>query len=88
MLRELQSQGVESHLILRGRNQNALSVGVFSQRRRAEAQQQRVAKLGYEVLLQTLARYRTEHYAVTRIEEHAQVDGVPLRACADIASMQ
>lgn len=55
ILEELKSQNIDS-AIIRLDDDNAISVGVFSQPRRAERQQRRVSDLGYEVEIRELTR--------------------------------
>jgi len=55
ILEELKSQNIDS-AIIRLDDDNAISVGVFSQSRRAERQQRRVSDLGYEVEIRELTR--------------------------------
>jgi cell division protein FtsN len=59
MLQELKGQALDCHIITDGELANALSLGVFTDRRRAEAQRERVAELGYEVNLRSLSRTHT-----------------------------
>lgn len=59
---ELQTRAVDAFAIGSGALRNAVSVGVFSVRERAEAQRQRVADLGYSVAVH--APLRTAHRVV------------------------
>lgn len=59
---ELQSRAIDAFAIGSGALRNAVSVGVFSARDRAEAQRQRVADLGYGVAVH--APLRTAHRVV------------------------
>lgn len=84
-LEELKSQAIESALIIRGRFNNTLSVGVFSRADRANVQRERVAKLGYEVGIEEIDR----SYDVFHLEGRVPIgfeSGDPANGpCADIA---
>ena len=61
MLKELQDQSIEGHIIAGGELENSLSVGVFTRERLARAQRERVAGLGYDVQLELLPRRSTAY---------------------------
>ena len=85
VLQELKSQSIDSALIVRGPYNNTLSVGVFSRPERAERQRAMVAKLGYEVGVETIDR----SYDVYHLEARIPADFLVLdgngKPCAAIA---
>ncbi|MCZ6886863.1 MAG: SPOR domain-containing protein [Gammaproteobacteria bacterium] len=72
MLQELKGQALDCHIITDGVLANALSLGVFTDRRRAEAQRQRVAELGYEVNLRSLSRTHTVYRLLAHSTDSAE----------------
>ena len=67
MQRELDSQNFEAYLMSGGAFANALSVGVFSQRARAENQREAVAGLGYEVAIEALPRSQKVYHLLAQV---------------------
>ena len=67
MQRELDSQNFEAYLMSGGAFANALSVGVFSQRARAENQREAVAGLGYEVAIEALPRSQEVYHLLAQV---------------------
>ena len=57
----LGARSVETYVIPSGERENGVSVGVFSTRDLAAAQQRRIAELGYRVLVQTRQRTATAY---------------------------
>ncbi len=70
----LGARSVETYVIPSGERKNGVSVGVFSTRDLAVAQQRRIAELGYRVLVQTRQR-RATAYMVRAVD-------VPVEALA------
>lgn len=62
----LQSQDIDAYVIPSGTREHGVSVGVFKNRERATAQQQRVSELGYAVEIHTLDRSATLYRVVAR----------------------
>ena len=73
---ELNAQGIDAYVIPAGTRENGVSVGVFSVRERALAQRDRVAQLGFSVLMQPLLRTAAAYRVVGR--------DVPAEALADV----
>ena len=94
MQRELRSQNFEAYLMSGGSFANGLSVGVFSQRGRAENQRGTVAGLGYEVSIEALPRVQEVYHLFAQVPADLVLDIdpaippkiVPARDCATIAS--
>ena len=94
MQRELSSQNFEAYLMSGGAFANALSVGVFSQRTRAENQRGKVAGLGYEVAIEALPRSQEVYHLLAQVPADFVSDVAPDLAsdiapasdCAAIAS--
>ena len=94
MQRELSSQNFEAYLMSGGAFANALSVGVFSQRTRAENQRGKVAGLGYEVAIEALPRSQEVYHLLAQVPADFVSDLAPDLApdiapasdCAAIAS--
>ena len=84
-LEELKSQSIDSALIVRGRYNNTLSVGVFSRPDRANVQKERVAKLGYQVGIEEIDRSYEVFHLEARVPEDFVPDPAPNGSCADIA---
>lgn len=61
---ELQARSIDAYVLTSGERRNAVSVGVFTVKDRAEAQRQRVADLGYGVAVH--APTRTTHRVIAR----------------------
>ena len=76
LVRELEAQGMSSHVMTGGKYANGVSVGVFRSQERAAAQQQRVAKLGHNVSLAVIDRKRLVY--------RVRVRDAPLSALADL----
>lgn len=62
----LKSQSIDAYVIPSGTRQHGVSVGVFKDRNRAMAQQNRVSELGYVVKMDTLDRSATMYRIVAR----------------------
>lgn len=85
VLRELESQAIDSMLITRGPYNNTLSVGVFSRPDRARLQQGRVAELGYDVGIEEIDRSYVLFRVEARVPEGFRVDDERGEPCAEIA---
>ena len=83
--KELDSLSIESHMISTGRFANSLSVGVFTQRTGALAQQQRVAELGYQVGIQELDRSQSVYHLLAKVSPDFTGSQEPSADCEDIA---
>jgi hypothetical protein len=94
MQQELSSQNFEAYLMSGGPFANALSVGVFSQRARAESQRGKVAGLGYQVAIEALPRSQEVYHLLAQVPADFVPDITPELApaiapasdCAAIAS--
>ncbi len=94
MQQELSSQNFEAYLMSGGSFANGLSVGVFSQRARAENQRGKVAGLGYEVAIEALPRSQQVYHLLAQVPADFVADIAPDLApdiapasdCAAIAS--
>ena len=84
-LEELKSQSIESGLIVRGPFTNTLSVGVFSRADRAQLQQERVAKLGYEVGIEEIGRSYDVFHLEGQVPAGFDPGNAPNGPCASIA---
>ena len=85
MMRELQGQAIDGHIIAGGELNNALSVGVFTRVELAEAQQRRVEDLGYEVSLRPLERRRTVYRLLAEQAFIGDLAGANPVDCNDVA---
>ncbi len=81
VLRALQSRDIDTHLI----SNNALSVGVFSERPRALAQQSRITGLGYEVGIEELSRRHSVFHVLVQNPPATPLPREPAGLCSDIA---
>jgi len=84
-LQELKSQSIDSALIRRGPYNNTLSVGVFSRPERASLQQQRVARLGYEVGIEEIERSYDVFHLEAQVPAGFEPGSGSNGPCADIA---
>jgi hypothetical protein len=84
LLQELRTQDVEGY-IMRGRFNDAVSVGVFSQEERATRQQERVSAMGYAARMEVLERTQRVYYLAARVPLSAVDRGGPNKPCSDIA---
>lgn len=84
VLEELRSREVEGY-IMRGRFNDGVSVGVFSQQDRAARQQERVAAMGYAARLEVLQRTRRVYYLAAQVPPSSIDRGGPNKPCSDIA---
>ena len=71
----LKSQSIDAYVIPSGARKHGVSVGVFRDRNRAQAQQKRVSELGYAVKMQTLDRAATLYQIVARDVPAAALSG-------------
>ena len=76
---------IESGLIVRGPFTNTLSVGVFSRADRAALQQERVAKLGYEVGIEEIGRSYDVFHLEGQVPAGFDPGNAPNGPCASIA---
>lgn len=77
--RELRTRSIDAFVIPSGVRRNAVSVGVFSARDRAEAQRRRIAALGYSVAVH--APVGTAHRVVARSAPSALLGDVAAAPC-------
>ena len=81
-VQELKAQNIDAYMIPAGERENGVSVGVFTVRKWALAQRQRIAGLGYPVRMAELER----HHAVYRVEARnvlpTALGDVPFEPCA------
>ena len=68
-LRELQSQDIDSYVIMRGRNALGISLGVFSGEERALQLQSVLTKKGYETQISPIDRYRRAFWLFTTSQQ-------------------
>ena len=76
---------IESYLINREQGGPVLSVGVFSRKPLAEKQTERLQKLGYEVVLQTLDRSQTVYQLTAHVEVNSHEYETSTSPCPAIA---
>ena len=88
MQRELKSQSMEAYVMSGGLFVNALSVGVFSERSRAENQRRKAEKLGYKVAIEALPRPHEVYHLIAQVPKNFVAQAAPVRDCATIASVQ
>lgn len=79
--RALRAQSIEAFIIPSGERKNGISVGVFAEQRRAEAQRQRVAELGFTVRVAAMNRSATVFRLLAKVAPEA-LAGQPHVACA------
>lgn len=77
---ELTAQAIDAYVIPSGARKDGVSVGVFSDQDRAEAQRDRVAGLGHSVLIERLPRTATR-YRVTGREVPPDLAGTAVVPC-------
>ena len=83
--RELGALKIESYLLQREGYPPALSVGVFSRKKLAQAQQDRIAALGYEVRIDPLARRQTVYNLWAHVSADSDVYATSVAPCPAIA---
>jgi hypothetical protein len=88
MQQELKSQSMEAYVMNGGLFVNALSVGVFSERSRAENQRRKAEKLGYKVAIEALPRPHEVYHLIAHVPKNFVAEAAPVRDCATIASVQ
>lgn len=88
VLEELGSRGVDSYLLERAGAASVLAAGVFSAAARADAQQSRLAELGYDAAVQPLQRAHQVYHLLARLPASADPEVTPLGACGDIAPLE
>ena len=77
----LHGQGIDAYVIPTGKRRHAVSIGVFSQRERAEAQQQRAEALGYAP--QLAVRNHAATYRLLARVPAATLAELPHAPCAE-----
>lgn len=75
VLEELHGQAIDAAIIWSGPYENAVSVGVYVSRDRADARRDRIAALGYDVLV------RERHYLRARQVPSDALDGLDHEPC-------
>ncbi|MCZ6644354.1 MAG: SPOR domain-containing protein [Gammaproteobacteria bacterium] len=85
ILEELRSQGIDSHFITQGRFTDRLSVGVFSQKSRADKQQEKVSALGYQVIIEEWHHIQQVYYLVANFPADLVPVITPSEVCSEIA---
>jgi cell division protein FtsN len=88
VLEELSGRGVDSYLLERAGTTSVLAAGVFSAAERADAQQSRLAGLGYEAAIEPLQRAHQVYHLLARLPATANPEVAPLGACSDIAPLE
>ena len=88
LLQELESQSVEAYVISGGEFLNAVSAGVFSNRSRAEALQERLETMGYKSRLAPLPRTESVRYLAAMVPIEFAVPGQTPSPCQEIASVR
>ncbi len=84
-LKELQAKGIDSYIISKGELDNAISVGVFSELRLAQARLESLVKQGYEPMLRTVNRSVDEYWVSV---EHAEARKISKKAWSKIVNEQ
>ncbi len=84
-LEELKTQAIESHLIVQGRFSDTLSVGVFSQKARAERQQEKVSALGFAVVIEELQHTQQVYHLLAKVPADFMTEIAPSGVCSEIA---
>jgi hypothetical protein len=87
VVEELRTQGIEGY-IMRGRFNDAVSIGVFSLQDRATRQQERVAAMGYAPHVEVLERTQRVYYLAAQVPPLASDRGGPNKPCSDIAPVR
>ncbi len=82
---ELRSQDIESYLINRDDGSRILSVGVFSRKRLADRQLQKVTDLGYAGQVDELPRAQTVYNLTAHVELDSQLYKTSTSACMAFA---
>lgn len=88
VLRELHGRDIDSYILERGPSSNVLAVGVFSAPDGAQAQQQRLADLGYQAVVEPLERSHRIYHLLARLPADLEPEIAPAGACGDIAPLQ
>ena len=73
-LSELQRQGVDSYIIPDGDLENGISLGMFSERQRAEILKNRMSRLGYQPEIAEVPREKKELWVFLASEESIKID--------------
>ncbi len=81
--RELTEQSIDAYVIPTGTRANGVSVGIFRSHRRAIAQRDRVAGLGYEMRLHTRNHSRVDYRLLVRDAPPAALGDAPFAPCDD-----
>lgn len=82
---ELRSQDIDSYLINRDDGSRILSVGVFSRKRLADRQLERVVSLGYAGQVDELPRAQTVYNLTAHVELDSQLYKTSTSACMAFA---
>jgi len=82
ILEELNGRGIDSYLLERAGTASVLAAGVFSAAPRADAQQRRLAELGYEAGVEPLQRAHQTYHLLARLPAAAAPEVAPLGACS------
>ena len=83
--RELKALNIDSYAMTSESGAPILSVGLFSRENLAVKQEERVAKLGYEVVLETLERTQTVYNLVAHVRVDSDEYQSSTSACVAIA---
>lgn len=73
-LSELQRQGVDSYVIPDGELENGISLGMFSERQRAELLQKNISQLGYSPQIAKVPREKRELWVFLLQEESIKIN--------------
>ena len=76
LLRELQSRKIDSFLIAQGELKNGISLGLFTQKGRAESVYKKRAEQGYEAKINVIPRTYTERWAVFDVDKYGEFSDV------------
>ena len=88
MLKELESQGIETYVIAGGEYVNSVSAGVFSNQEGADALVERLRDLGYAPAQQALERSQQVTYLLARVPAGFQAADAESVECGTIAQLQ
>lgn len=82
---ELRSQSIKSHIVAQGAFARSLEVGIFADRARALARQERIEALGYLVHLRELRRSAPAFHLMARLERISASELPPAGDCGIVA---
>lgn len=85
ILAKLQGRGIDSYIVPKGEQENAISLGMFSELKLAQTRMAEIVDLGFEPLLKSITRQVDEFWVMV---EEAQVEKIGKSAWHNIVTEQ